>query len=363
MNIAAFNAPSGLPFRVQHAVKCAPLRQVSARKVGQQLSAAGSVRMQAWSDPAVTNEYFDFLQGRNQRSDTNDCQSTIVGAGRIGSFLAEHGHDDLIIERGQSIPPDAPGPVYVCTRNDDLQEVIQSCPDEKRADLVFIQNGMLERFLRQHNVADNTKGNIYFAIPKLGSDPIDGTTEKNPEGLTAVCGKWEGAFAERIQKAGLTCKIMKERDFRRSQLEKLIWICVFNLIGAVHGNISMGEVARMHVKEVTEMSVELAQMVRFTLTVGMLPNIEDRLLAYGRTVKDFPTAVKEFRWRNGFFYDYSKLARKNGFPDPTPMHRYVFFKIIFQSAPFVQILLPLKLTRFFCIYWALFSRFQQPSHL
>lgn len=280
-----------------------------------------TIKMQTWSDPAVTREYFDFLSGVNQRVEKTDCTSTIVGEGRIGNFLCSLGNgDDLVVRRGDSIPPDAPGPVYVCTRNDDMEEIIMNCPEEKKEDLVFVQNGMLEKFLRRNGMTDNTKANLYFAIPKLGAKPIDGVTETNPEGLTAVCGKWEGSFSERIQKADLTCRVLKERDFRRSQLEKLIWISVFNLIGAVHGNVSMGEVAQLHQKEVTEMSIELAQMVRFTLTVGMLPNIEDRLLAYARVVKDFPTALKEFKWRNGFFYDYSMLAKKNKFNDPTPMH-------------------------------------------
>lgn len=280
-----------------------------------------AVRMQTWSDPAVTQEYFDFLNNVNQRELMTDCTSTIVGSGRIGNFLREHGTgQDLVIRRGQKIPEDAPGPVYLCTRNDDLEEIIENCPESKKDDLVFIQNGMLERMLRRHDMSENTRANLYFAVSKMDADPIDGITETNPEGLTAVCGKWEGAFQERILKAGLTCKILKERDFRRSQLDKLIWISVFNLIGAVHGNITMGEVAQMHEREVTELSIELAQMIRFTLTVGMLPDIEKRMLAYGRRVKEFPTALKEFEWRNGFFYKYSMLARTNGFPDPTPMH-------------------------------------------
>lgn len=277
--------------------------------------------MQTWSDPAVTKEYFDFLSGVNQRVDTQDTTSTIVGEGRMGDFFRSQGDGtDLVIRRGQAIPPDAPGPVYVCTRNDDLEDIILNCPDEKKSDLVFIQNGMLERLLRNHDLGENTKANVYFAVSGIGEDPIDGKTETNPEGLTSVCGKWEGAVSERIQRAGLSCKIVKERDFRRGQLDKLIWICTFNLIGAVHGNINMGEVSDMHVREVTEMSNELAQMVRFTLTVGMMPDIEKRLLAYGRAVKDFPSGLKEFKWRNGFFYDYSQLAKRNGFPDPTPMH-------------------------------------------
>lgn len=312
---SAFLPTPTLPLRT-------PSRPVLSRAATRRPLAASrrAVRMQTWSDPAVTREYFDYLDGRDQREAKTDCQSTIVGAGRIGSFLVKHGRNDLIIKRGESIPADAPGPVYLCTRNDDLEDIIKNCPEEKKEDLVFMQNGFLERFLRQYGLDENTRCNIYMAIPKIGGKPIDGITSTDPEGLTSVCGKWEGAFAERMERARMTCKIVKERDFRRGQLEKLIWISCFNLVGAVHGGITMGEVAKMHVNEVTEMSVEMAQMVRFTLTVGMLPNIEDRLLAYARRVKDFPTAMKEFKWRNGFFYNYSKIAMDRDFPDPTPMH-------------------------------------------
>lgn len=296
-----------------------PLRQTSSPR--RRIRTRDGLRMQTWSDPAVTQEYMDYLGGVNQREDKKDCTSTIVGNGRIGNFLFRQGPgDDLILSRGESIPKDAPGPVYVCTRNDDLEDIILNCPDEKREDLVFVQNGYVENLLRKYALDDNTKANLYFAVSQFGGDAVDGVTELNPDGLTAVTGKWEYALYERITKAGLTCKIMKDRDFRRSSLEKLIWICTFNLIGAVHGNITMGEISDMHVKEVTDLSLELAQMVRFTLTVGMMPNIEDRMLAYGTAVKDFKSGLKEFKWRNGFFYEYSQLAKNNGFPDPTPMH-------------------------------------------
>ena len=46
----------------------------------------------------------------------------------------------------------------------------------------------------------------------------------------------------------------------------------------------------------------------------------DRLVAYGKSVSHFPTAVKELKWRNGFFYDISQKALKNGSDDPAPLH-------------------------------------------
>lgn len=38
------------------------------------------------------------------------------------------------------------------------------------------------------------------------------------------------------------------------------------------------------------------------------------------TVAHFPTAVKEFSWRNGFFYGLSQAAAAQGRPDPCPTH-------------------------------------------
>lgn len=87
--------------------------------------------------------------GRNQKDLTVDQPSIIVGSGRIGTLLAQlgqrRGYDDLIIRRGDPIPADHPGPIYLCTRNDDLSAVVAQCPEEKRPDLVFLQNGMSGR--------------------------------------------------------------------------------------------------------------------------------------------------------------------------------------------------------------------------
>jgi hypothetical protein len=82
----------------------------------------------------------------------------------------------------------------------------------------------------------------------------------------------------------------------------------------------MGQVVDKHRSEVEELMAEMSKMLRFSLAVGMGSGMEERLCAYARSVKDFPTGLKEFKWRNGYFYDYSMLMREKGFPDPTPMH-------------------------------------------
>eukprot|EP00188_Purpureofilum_apyrenoidigerum_P002494 Plantae.Rhodophyta-Purpureofilum_apyrenoidigerum.ctg25538.p1 GENE.Plantae.Rhodophyta-Purpureofilum_apyrenoidigerum.ctg25538~~Plantae.Rhodophyta-Purpureofilum_apyrenoidigerum.ctg25538.p1 ORF type:complete len:330 (+),score=74.01 Plantae.Rhodophyta-Purpureofilum_apyrenoidigerum.ctg25538:183-1172(+) len=292
------------------------VRRRSIRRFGR-----GVATMQTWSDSRLREEYFDFLEKKNRKSVQGDQKSIIVGTGRIGSLLLKHGNgDDIVVRRGEQIP-DEPGPVYLCTRNDTLDDIIKNCPKNKLEDLVFLQNGYLDPLLRKYTLVDDvTLANIYFAVSKKGEDPIDGKTEKSPEGLTCVTGKWAEAFAERLAKANLSCRVINKRDFRRSQLEKLIWISAFMLIGAVHGNITVGEVESKHRNEVGEMVGEMALMLRTTLATVLFPELESRLCAYSRVVKDFPTGLKEFEWRNGFFYNFTKLAKDRGFPDPTPMH-------------------------------------------
>ena len=81
------------------------------------------------------------------------------------------------------------GPIYVCTRNNDLESIIEATPENRKEDLVFIQNGILSEYLKTKRLEDNTQALIYFAISKKGDAPIDGKTDLNPDGLTAVTGK------------------------------------------------------------------------------------------------------------------------------------------------------------------------------
>lgn len=45
----------------------------------------------------------------------------------------------------------------VCTRNDDLEDVISRTPPGRREDLVFLQNGVLGPLLEKHGLAKNTQ--------------------------------------------------------------------------------------------------------------------------------------------------------------------------------------------------------------
>lgn len=247
--------------------------------------------------------------------------AVVVGGGRVGRALQDMGSgDDLLVKRGEAVPLDFQGPILVCTRNDDLDAVLDSTPKSRWNDLVFFQNGMMEPWFESKGLGDAGQVLAYFAVSKLGEPPIDGKTDTNPEGLTAAYGKWASAVAARLQAGGLSCKVLEKADFQKQMLEKLIWISAFMLVGARHPGATVGAVEKEFRSEVSSLISELASAAAAEKSITFEDAMEDRLCAYSRAVSHFPTAVKEFKWRNGWFYSLSKKAIAAGKPDPCPLH-------------------------------------------
>jgi len=229
-----------------------------------------------------------------------------------------------LVRRNEAMPAmEEAWPILVCTRNDALGSVVQATAPERRKDLVFLQNGMLEPWLAGQGLSEATQVLVYFAVAKLGELPTDGKTDTNPEGLTAACGPWAEAVAARLHRQGLACHVLPKPAFRASMYEKLIWISAFMLVGVSHGpTCSVGDVERSHTAEVCALIDELAAGVeaRERGAVTFAPELASRLCAYARSVAHFPTAVKEFEWRNGFFWSLSQEALTQGQADPFPRH-------------------------------------------
>ena len=140
----------------------------------------------------------------------------------------------------------------------------------------------------------------------------------------------------RMGTGGLICREVMQRDGRRNMLEKLVFTSAYNLVGAVHGGITVGEVASKHKDEVGAMCRELASFIRYTLSVSLFSGLDDRLASYARHLEFLPTSLKEFEFRNGYFYRYSLMAgtrttadgRKVEIPDTTPIHtEYLLFAV------------------------------------
>jgi hypothetical protein len=91
------------------------------------------------------------------------------------------------------------------------------------------------------------------------------------------------------------------------------------LVGAKH-KLSVGEVERQCPREVGALMRELAAAGAEALGVEVAPGMVERLMAYARSVAHFPTAVKEFEWRNGYFWGLTQAALAEGRPDPCPLH-------------------------------------------
>ncbi|KAJ6346867.1 hypothetical protein OIU76_003532 [Salix suchowensis] len=228
--------------------------------------------------------------------------AVIVGGGRVGRALQEMGSgQDLLVKRGDPVPLDFEGPILVCTRNDDLDAVLEVTPKSRWSDLVFVQNGMLEPWFQSKGLGDADQVLAYFAVSKLGEPPIDGKTDTNPEGLTAAYGKWACAVAARLHAGGLSCKHS----------------CLLELV--IHG-ATVGVVEKEFRSEVSSLIAELASAAAAEKGIVFEEAIEERLCAYSRAVAHFPTAVKEFKWRNGWFYSLSDKAVAEGKPDPCPLH-------------------------------------------
>ncbi|KAF5466887.1 hypothetical protein F2P56_016770 [Juglans regia] len=252
---------------------------------------------------------------------TKVVPAVIVGGGRVGRAFQDMGNgQDFLVKRGESVPLDFEGPILVCTRNDDLEAVLQATPPSRWNDLIFVQNGMLEPWLQSKGLSDADQVLAYFAVSKLGEAPVDGKTDTNPEGLTAAYGKWASAVAARLHAGGLSCKVLNKEAFQKQMLEKLIWISAFMLVGARHPGATVGAVEKEYRSEVSSLIAELASAAAAEKDLVFEEAMEDRLCAYSRAVSHFPTAVKEFKWRNGWFYSLSEKATAEGKPDPCPLH-------------------------------------------
>ena len=156
------------------------------------------------------------------KSQTNE-ETIIIGGGRIGSLISQKakllGRNDPI---STSIDANGSGPIFIATRNDVLEQIVDDCPASRRKDLVFLQNGYLNDFLESKGLLDNTQVLLYLAVTALGADPIDGITSVNPEGLTAATGIHSQAFADRLSDLGLKCNVVNAEEYRPAMFEKLM---------------------------------------------------------------------------------------------------------------------------------------------
>lgn len=233
--------------------------------------------------------------------------AAIIGSGRIGGTLAEAGNC-VLLGRDDSIDPAGEGPILVATRNDALDGIVAKCPENRRKDLVFMQNGYLDGFLETNGLMDNTQVLLYLSVTAKGVEPVDGVTTVNPEGLTAATGVHAQAFADRLAALSLKCNVVSPEDYRPAMFEKLMWISTYMLVGVAKDCKSVGEAGSKHGDLVEDIVKELVSAVSAKEGITFPDGTMARLAAYTDVVADFPCGVKEFEWRNKYFYDLGDEA-------------------------------------------------------
>lgn len=225
----------------------------------------------------------------------------VIGAGRIGQALqarAEaNGVDGRLVRRDGDWDAlaDAPGrPALVCTRNDDLPTVIDAVPASRRADLVFVQNGMLRPSLASWGLADATRGLLFLAVQRRGDDATPG--EPSP-----FHGRHDDAVVAWMTALGLPARSTDSEGFAALELEKLLWNCVFGVLCDAR-DADVGTIVREHRALVTALVTELLPVGERALGVRLdVTPLVDRLCAYSLSIQDFRAGVREWPWRNGWF--------------------------------------------------------------
>ena len=86
------------------------------------------------------------------------------------------------------------------------------------------------------------------------------------------------------------------------------WISTYMLVGTAKECKSVGQAGSAHSQLVQDVIVELSSAVATKEGIIFPPGTIERLAAYTDVVSDFPCGVKEFQWRNKYFYDLGDAA-------------------------------------------------------
>ena len=228
----------------------------------------------------------------------------VIGRGKVGGLLARADNCAVVTrQRGGSTLEDPAGdPIAVCVRNDDLAGVLAGVPRHRRADLVFVQPGVLDPWLEDHGLEGNTRGLLYFTVRERGGQAV-------PGGVSRFTGPHANAMALWLESLGLRTEVVGRKAFAAVALELAIWSAAFGMLCERHG-LDVAGVLDTHGPELTALGHELCAVGRAGLGVELDP---DALLAnlpihVGGAPHD-RTGVQDWRWRGGWFHDAARIHR------------------------------------------------------
>lgn len=223
----------------------------------------------------------------------------IVGKGRVGSGLSKLSPKSKIFGRGESFDElgslNEEDLVLLCTRNDDLAELIQSLPKSARSKVVLVQNGMLSPFIEKLEDQPAARAILYFAVPKLGDLPM-------PGGNTLVCGPKAEELKGFFESVDIPSQVVNDDEMARVEMEKLLWNALMGLMGQYY-NESVRETLDKHWSEVLVLLGELLPVISQSLEIDFEKSeLEISLKSYSEEVDYYSARVKEWEWRNAWFF-------------------------------------------------------------
>jgi len=234
----------------------------------------------------------------------------VIGAGRVGAALRQRDPQRFaLIDRAHGwdrLDGPAGAPILLAVRNDDLDDVLARIPGHRRADLAFVQNGMIRPWLAEHGLAQATRGLLFMAVASRGA-PIE------PGGESPFTGAHAQTLVEAFTGAKLPATLVDAETFANTELEKLLWNSCFGLLCDAYDCDVGAAVADYH-DDLHALVAELLALSGPALGVSLaLDPLIDRLAAYSRSIPRYRGAVKEWRWRNGWFVE---LAHERGLSLP-----------------------------------------------
>lgn len=269
------------------------------------MSTSGSIPTSA-SSPTHTDPLY--LSGAMPEA----SPATIIGAGRVGLALAARSPVPCPLLRRDDdwrvldCPPGQP--IVLAVTNDALADVIARVPAARRPDLVFVQNGILDRWLREYDLDACTRGLLYFAVPRRGA-PIE------PGGTSVFTGPHAARMVAWFAAMTLPAEAASRAEFAAAALEKTIWNTAFGLL-CERFACPVGQVVERHADGLAALTRELAAVGRAALGVDLDPAaLTERLAGYARAIPDYRGAVKDWPWRNGWF-----VAAAHDHGVATPVH-------------------------------------------
>ena len=219
----------------------------------------------------------------------------IIGRGRIGLALMEmtQGNGSLF-GRGDSLDQLEEGPIILCVRNDDLADIIPNITIDRRKDCIFVQNGMLQSWLKEHGLEHCTQSLLYFAVAKKGDVPVDG-------GRTVIMGRWASEFQQLLSFGNIQSQAVSKEVFEQSMCEKYLWICVMSALGDYY-QCTVGEILQDHSESIEKLTTELCTVISKHTGILLPDDLHLELNAYTKTIPHYRCSIKEWKWRNGWLW-------------------------------------------------------------